>query len=322
MQKQLLHITRTGLPTLGLWRMTPPAERLPPVLLVHGATYGAAIFDLARPGYSLMHELATDGRAVYALDVRGFGASMNVPAMNAPAMNAPAIQNPPFARAQEAKEDIASAVRFIRDASNADSIDLVGFSWGTITASLFTQFNAPLVRRLALYAPLFGERNELWLKRIGSTDDSGRLAERFGAYRLISLNDTLQRWDDDLHGAAPSAFREAGVAELLFNAQAALDVNSENHTPRAFRCPNGALADLIEIFNGKPIYDPSALEMPLLLVRGERDTTATESDAKRLMARLPAARVKYRSIPGGSHFLCIEKNRLALYEELRSFLSC
>ncbi len=317
MQKRLLHITRAGLPTLGLWQMTPPTERLPPVLLVHGATYGTAIFDLARPGYSLMRELAADGRAVYALDVRGYGASMNVPAMNAPA-----TESPPFSRARDAADDIAVAVRFIRDASNADSIDLVGFSWGTITASLFTQFNAPLVRRLALYAPLFGERNELWLKRIGSLENPGKLAERFGAYRLISPDDTVSRWDDDLHGADPAASREAGVAELLFNAQAALDPNSESHTPRAFRCPNGALADLIEIFNGKPLYDPSALEMPVLLVRGERDTTATESDAKRLMARLPAARVKYRSIPGGSHFLCIEKNRLALYEELRSFLSC
>ena len=313
MQKRLLKIARPGLPTLGLWQMSPRSEQLPPVLLVHGATYGAAIFDLELPGYSLMRELA-GGRAVYALDVRGYGASMN-----GPAMNAPHAQNPPFARARDAAEDIAAAVHYIRDTSGADSIDLAGFSWGTITSALFAQHSPALVRRLALYAPLFGERNELWLKRIGSAENPGQLAERLGAWRLISLDDTLARWDDDLHGANPSQFREAGVAEILFAAQAALDPQSLSHAPRAFRCPNGALADLIEVFNGKPLYDPAALTLPVLLIRGEQDTTATRSDAKQLIDRL--ADVRYRAIPGGSHFLCIEKNRLALYEELRSFLS-
>ncbi len=314
MEKRLLHVTRHGLPTLGLWQMTPVGERLPPVLLVHGASYGAAIFDLALPGYSLMRHLAAGGRAVYALDVRGYGASMNVPAMNAPA-----AQNPPFSRAREAAEDIAAAVHFICDESGAESIDLVGFSWGTITSALFAQHDASRIRRLALYAPLFGERNALWQKRIGCPDNPGVLAGRFGAWRLVSLGDTLARWNDDLHGAEPSQFRDAEVAEALFEAQAAHDPQSQSHTPRAFRCPNGALADLIEVFNGKPLYDPSALKMPVLLIRGERDTTATESDAKRLLNRVSDAR--YRAIPGGSHFLCIEKNRLALYEELRSFLT-
>jgi pimeloyl-ACP methyl ester carboxylesterase len=145
------------------------------------------------------------------------------------------------------------------------------------------------------------------------------LAGRFAAYRLITLADTLQRWNEDLHGADPALHREAGIAEMLFEAQAAPDPQSQMQSPRAFRCPNGALADLVEVFNGKPLYDPAALKMPVLLVRGEEDTTATASDAKQLSGRLADAR--YRAIPGGSHFLCIEKNRLALYEELRSFLS-
>jgi pimeloyl-ACP methyl ester carboxylesterase len=210
-------------------------------------------------------------------------------------------------------------VRFICDESGGESIDLVGFSWGTITSGLFAQHHASRIRRLALYAPLFGERNALWQKRIGCPDNPGVLADRFGAWRLVSLEDTLARWNDDLHGAEPSRFRDAEVAEILFDAQAANDPQSQDQTPRAFRCPNGALADLIEVFNGKPLYDPSTLTMPVLLVRGEQDTTATESDAKRLLDRVPGAR--YRAIPGGSHFLCIEKNRLALYEELRSFLT-
>lgn len=314
MEKRLLRITRGRWPALGLWQMSALAERLPPVLLVHGATFGAAIFDLDRPGYSLMRELMAEGRIVYALDVRGYGSSMNTPAMNAHPS-----QHAPFARARDAAEDIAAAVRFICEVSGADAIDLVGFSWGTINCCLFAQKNASLVRRLALYAPLYGEQNALWQKRIGCPNNPGLLAGHFGAYRLISLEDMLRRWNEDLHGADPALHREAGIAEVLFDAQAALDPQSQTHSPRAFRCPNGALADLIEVFNGRPLYDPGALKMPVLLVRGEQDTTATESDAKQLSGRLADAR--YRAIPGGSHFLCVEKNRGALYEELRSFLS-
>ena len=48
-------------------------RELPPVLLVHGATFGSGLFDLPVPGYSLMEELAQNGRPVYALDIRGYG---------------------------------------------------------------------------------------------------------------------------------------------------------------------------------------------------------------------------------------------------------
>jgi hypothetical protein len=55
-------------PRLGLREKLPvsPDPRLPPVLLLHGATLGAALFDLPRPGYSLMAALTRAGRAVYA----------------------------------------------------------------------------------------------------------------------------------------------------------------------------------------------------------------------------------------------------------------
>jgi Alpha/beta hydrolase family len=82
--------------------------RLPPMLLLHGATFGARLFDLPRAGYSLMAALASEGRAVYALDVRGFGTSLG-----GAAMAEPPSRNPPFAGVDEAIEDIAAAVDVI-----------------------------------------------------------------------------------------------------------------------------------------------------------------------------------------------------------------
>jgi pimeloyl-ACP methyl ester carboxylesterase len=177
------------------------------------------------------------------------------------------------------------------------------------------------VRRLALYAPLYAERNETWLRRIGDPDNSELLAPRYGSYRLITLQDTFERWNDDLPAGDPELFREQGIPELLFDTQAELDTGSEERHPRSFRCPNGALADLIRIFNGHPIYNPAKLTMPLLLVRGEHDTTSTRSDARNIHSGVKHADVHYAEIAGGSHFLCVERNRHKLYEELRDFLT-
>lgn len=315
MRKRLIKLTRPAGPAIGLWEIAEPVVALPPILLVHGATFGAAIFDLDRTGYSLMAYLASNGRQVYALDIRGYGSSMDTDVMNAPA-----ALHPPFAPAKEALDDIGLAVSFICEQTHVDRIDLVGFSWGTITSSLFATSFPNAVRKLALYAPLFGEHNDLWRRRIGDAKDPARLASRYGAYRRISLGDIVARWNDDLPEANVQAFREEGVAELLFNSQAALDPGAAGSEPKSFRCPNGALADLIQIFNGHPLYDPARLTMPVLLVRGEYDTTSTRTDAKSLYSQLDHPQARYCEIPGGSHFLCVERNRHSLYEEIRGFL--
>jgi hypothetical protein len=50
--------------------------------------------------------------------------------------------------------------------------------------------------------------------------------------------------------------------------QLLLDPRSGNIEPPAFRCPAGPLADLMGVFNGRPLYDPRKLTMPTLLLRG------------------------------------------------------
>lgn len=315
MEKRLIKLARDDGPALGMWEMFDPRAQLPPLLLVHGATYGAAIFDLDRKGYSLMRELAGHGRSVYALDVRGYGASVSTSVMNAAASD-----HPPYARASDAMHDIALATDYACERHAAEQIDVVGFSWGTITASMFAAQSPARIRRLGLYAPLFGQRNELWLDRIGETRNRSALASRYGAYRLVSLADTLQRWNEDLPSANTALFRDEGIAELLFYTQAALDPRARTAEPNSFRCPNGALADLIEVMSGRPMVDAAKLTMPTLLVRGAHDTTSTLADAQQFLKQIWHSGARYTEIPGGSHFLCVERNRHKLYEELQGFL--
>jgi pimeloyl-ACP methyl ester carboxylesterase len=317
MTKRLLRIgAADGEAALGLWEMQPAGPVIhPPVLLVHGATFGSALFDLPLSGYSLMREIAGSGRFVYAIDIRGYGASNGNSVMNSP----PAT-HPPFSRARQAIEDIGVAVSEIRRRQNVQSIDMIGFSWGTITAGWYASEHVADIRRLVLYAPLFAEKNTMWLDRIGDPADRNRLAGHFGAYRLITMADVIARWDSDAPGKAAD-LREDGVVESLFEAAACLDALAGSHQPLAFRCPNGAFADLIEVFNGRPLYDPATIKARVLLVRGEGDTTSTASDMRRLEAAIGSAEKSCLGIPDGSHFLCIEKNHMNLYRAITAYLA-
>ena len=309
--------TDTGGVSLGMLEKSCQVRdgRLPPVLLVHGATFGAALFDLPVPGYSLMSALSAAGRPVYALDIRGYGNSLD-----GSVMDAPPETHPPFARLNDAVADIGAAVAFICAREQVPAIDIVGFSWGTVTAARYAGQFPQAVARLALYAPLYAELNEAWLTRIGDPRDRSRIDPKIGAYRMITEADLLQRWNADIGPAEPGAFRDPGLPEIIFATLSALDPKAGSHTPRAFRSPTGALADLVSIFNGRPLYDPAEITMPTLLIRGADDTTSTHSDSERLLAALASPRKEYLIITPGSHFLCVEKNRNLLYEGLNRFL--
>lgn len=289
--------------------------RLPPVLLVHGATLGASLFDLPLPGYSLLRELADAGRAAYALDIRGFGHSMR-----GTVIESPPGENPPFPTLAQAVADIGAAVDAILAREGAGAIDLLGFSWGTVTSCSYAAAHAGRVARLALYAPLYGERNPLWLERIAEPREPARLLSGIGAYRLLTKAGLLGRWDSDIGGADPARYREPGVAEAVFELFADLDPGTGADGEPAFRCPAGALADLVSVFNGRPLYDPAALTMPTLLVRGTGDTTSTDSDARALLAAITSREKRYCVIDPGSHFLLLERNRSQLYETLGDYL--
>jgi alpha-beta hydrolase superfamily lysophospholipase len=80
------------------------------------------------------------------------------------------------------------------------------------------------------------------------------------------------------------------------------------------------LVDMLQIFNGTRLYDPARLTMPLLAIRGAEDTTSTATDCARLLEQAASTSKRYCQIEPGSHFLCIEKNRVKLYDELTTFL--
>jgi pimeloyl-ACP methyl ester carboxylesterase len=290
-------------------------DRRPPVLLVHGATFSHGLFDLPRPGYSLMDELARSGRTVYALDIRGYGSSVS-----GSVMDEEPTRNPPFAGVDAAMEDVTAAVWFILQHRGAAALDLVGFSWGAVLAGCFAGAHPAQVARLVLYAPFFTSANLSWMKRISDPSNPERLAPGLGAYRLITFADLIRRWDDELSGGEPALYRDDEIPGLIFDRLAALDPLAQSRRPASFRCPNGALEDLLHIRNGRQLYDPATLTMPTLILRGADDVTSMDADAICLLERIASPIKDYRAISPGSHFLCVEKTRAKLYEQLDGFL--
>lgn len=310
-----LALTPSDDPTLrlGLLEKRPQSinKELPPLLITHGASFSSRVFDLPRAGYSLMDAMAADGRTVYALDVRGFGTSLA-----SRVMDEPPDCNGPFAGLEQAIVDLAAAVEMILTRQSVTTLDLAGFSWGAILAARFAGQSAGRLRRLALYAPLYRRADLSALGRIAKDGVAS------GAYGLTTLDDVVRRWDSGLPaGSDPAAYREAGIAELLFEAMAALDPEAIGRSPPAFRCPRGPLADLAKIARGETLFDPAALTMPTLIVRGADDTTSTDADCRDLLMQLAAPDKAYESIAPGSHFLLLERNRARLYDRLNAFLA-
>ena len=155
------------------WNKTFAAEKT--VLFVHGATYPSESgFDLRLDGVSWMDDLAWAGYDVWLVDVRGYGRSTRPPAMDQPP-NA----NPPFATTEEAVRDVGAAVDYILQARGIQRLNLIGWSWGTVTMAWYTSLNNAKVEKLVLYAPV-------WIRQTPSLVQTG--PGPLAAYRTVQMS--------------------------------------------------------------------------------------------------------------------------------------
>jgi len=302
--------------SLGLLEHRAPRQNplLPPMLLLHGATLGACVFDLPLAGYSLMAEMANRGRCVYAVDIRGFGNSCI-----GPANSAGGPSHGPFPSITEAVADLGAAVTAILARERVEALDLIGFSWGSIAATRYATEHPEHIARLALYAPLYSEPNPTWLGLIAEPGNPMQLRGDVGDSRSIALSDLTHRWDNEIGDHAIDDYRESGVLECVFQALWSLNRHVREDGAPAFRCPTGPLVDLLSVFNGRRLYDATRVTTPTFLVRGSDDITSTDRDARSLLRDIRSRVKSYAVIPCASHFLLLEKKRTALYQLLDAF---
>jgi pimeloyl-ACP methyl ester carboxylesterase len=299
----------SGVDRLELFlRHLPPSANAgtPPrvVLYVHGGSFPSALSIAHRfDGRSWRDELCARGFHVWGLDFLGFGESDRYPEMDAPA-EAHGV----LSLAETTWRQLERAARWISAHHGAPRISLVAHSWGTIVAGRFAAACPDLVERLVLFGP------------IARRPPSGE-AQRFKAWRLVSLEDQWQRFTADVPpGEAPVLarrhFSEWGPPYL--------DTDSESRarTPASVKIPSGPWQDIADACSGRLAYDPGLIRAPVAIVRGAWDSLCTDADARWLFDALRAAPVRRDvKIARAGHLMHLEENRYALYRETEAFLS-
>src|SRR5882672_4486535 len=252
--------------TLRLHAVVPEKRTPRAALLLHGATLSGFIFDLPVSGASFQERLAATGFASYALDARGYGGSTRPQPGEAGC-----AADQPFGRAAEVVDDLADAVRYLREERGHSEVALIGFSWGSVCAGLYASWFADELDRLILCAPIHAWRNDRWLHGLRDPVDRMRLNRTFGAYRWTTAEGLRARWDSDMPRSVGPAWREPAVLDAVLANALAGDPQSSTRSPPAFRAPNGSFADLFEAFSGRAVFDASRIRAPTLLLRGAAD---------------------------------------------------
>ncbi len=238
------------------------------ILLVHGVTYSSHEFDIDYKDYSLVRRLAEEGYAVWRLDIAGFGQSGQV-------------EDGFIPDSDYAAEDINAAIEMIVRESGDDKIDVLGWSWGTVTTGRFVGKHPEHVNRLVLYAPIFSGLGE------------AEVTEPFHHNTWDHAADDFQK---DPTGNIDHSITDPIVVNLFCSGCWKYDGESS---------PNGGRRDLC-VSDSEKLINLSAISVPTLVICGSKDPYLNYDLVNSSLDELPEGSV-LEIIEGASHVAYIEK---------------
>ena len=293
-----------------------------PLLLVHGGGPGGlASFDLPVPGYSFAQDLATcgHGRAVYIMDVRGWGGSTRPKELEAAA-----DANPPAVRVHEAAQDIASVVDAIRARTGAPQVALFGWASGGHWNAFYATQHAEKVSHLILLNTIYGVAAPWPFGAVfEDREEPGRFDRRAGAYALADAESLVARWNRTIPTDDKTQWRDPQVVEAYVRETLASDPTSTSRTPVSARIPTGFRLEAFEMSRGHKYWDAADLRVPTLVVRGGWDFWSRPADLEALERELVNAPKRLITIPDATHYFFNDRpehGRARLIEEIVSFI--
>lgn len=283
--------------SLRLYELSPddPKEA---VLCMHGGLTPALALFAPSVGdgtsHSWLHAIAEQGRAAYALDVRGYGESEMLPEYDDPVD----VNDPPV-RAWDAAQDVKAAYDVVAD--RFDTVHLLGVSWGTMTGGSFLEQYDDQPASVVQCAPVYDSPVdfETAAGALGlGTDLGGYIVEEYDVV-------TERQGGGDVFEA---------VWQSVVDSDQGLDDD-------AYVAQTGALADTRDCCAGNPPYDATAIDVPTLVVRGSEDHTPQRADALALYDELdvPGEQTEYAELRGGDHFVMHGPRRTDLYDLANAF---
>ena len=238
------------------------------ILLMHGSTCSSHIFDLDYKDYSFARRLAREDYAVWRLDVTGYGQSEEV-------------EDGLLPDAAYAAEDIEAAAEIITREMGQDKIDLLGWSWGTMTAGKFAGMCPEHLQRLVLYAPvLYGLGKE-------------EITEKFHHNTWETASEDFQRTED---GSIDEAMTDPAVVGMFCSNCWRYDKETS---------PNGWKKDAL-VDPSEALIDLEKISVPTLVICGDRDPYVDVETVRASMDRLPEGS-ELEVFPGGSHIMIYEE---------------
>ena len=258
--------------------------RKQPLLLVHGVTYSSHEFDLDYKDYSLARYFARHGFEVWLLDIAGFG-------------NSGSVGDGFLPDSDYAAEDIASAVRCILQRNQVSAVDVLGWSWGTVTSGRFAARHPGMVRRLVLYAPIVAGLGEQ------------QVAEPFHTNTWIHAVEDFQTAPD---GGIDFSIVEKPVADTYLSNAWRNDKTSS---------PNGGRRDLL-VSPETRLIPTADIKVPTLIIAGSKDPYVSPALCEEAYKTLPNRESRLEIIEGAGHAMLMERPYYRRFRaKVRAFLS-
>ncbi len=284
-----------------------------PILLIHGGGPGGiASFDIAVSGYSVAEELAEGGHPVYIMNARGWGQSSRPEAMNEPPS-----ANRPLVCSKQVATDIGHVVSWIRKRHNGQKVALVGWATGGQWANYYLAHghNESVNSIVTLNSLYPVDAPWKWHDvRAGDVD----------AYRLADADSFAMRWTQSIPLPDKDLWRDPRVAKMYSVMALASDPTSYLRRPPSTRIPMCYFSESIRLSRGEPLWNPAAIRVSILAIRGERDFWSRPEDlafVKRAYVNAP--RVDTFTIHGGTHYLFLDRpkhGREVFIREVLQFL--
>ena len=238
------------------------------ILLIHGVTYSSHEFAVDYLDYSLVKRLADDGYGVWLMDIAGFGRSQ-------------ALDDGFRPDSDYAAKDIAAGVERICELTEQDKINLLGWSWGTLTSSRFAADHPERLNKLILYAPIISGLGQ---------------AEVNEAFHHNSWEHAAEDFQRDPDGSINYELVEPLVVELLCS-------NCWHYDGEY--SPNGGRKDLL-VARDQILIDLDKITVPTLIIYGDRDPYLNYDLIDKALEQLPSGSRK-EMITGASHVAILEK---------------
>ena len=260
------------------------------VLLIHGSSMASTpSLDLQMPGHasehSLMDFLARQGYDVWCFDCEGYGRSDK-------------SRDSKFF-VSDGADDAAAVAEYIWNLRSRERLLIFGVSSGAIRAAMLAERHPEIVQRLILDAFVWtGEGSPTLAER------RKRLPQFLAANRR-SIDGAFVRsiFTRDHPGTAEDEVIEAFASAIL-----ELDDS----------VPNGTYVDMCE---NLPLVDPTKLDAPIMIMRGEHDGIAALEDLVDFFKLLPNSDKQFVIMPGSAHSSLHEKNYRTVFHLILGFLT-